>query len=133
MRKRTGHGHRLTKADRFEIQRRVAAGEPFSPAAAAVGCSTKSIQRFMRHTGGMRPKAWNRSSTQLSLAEREEILRGEADRVLWIRSPARDGYDRGQIARGGRPRHPRALGRLCWRASVAALRSGPWSSARPGK
>jgi hypothetical protein len=55
MGQRVDHGFRLTEADRFEIQRRVTAGETFAAAAAAVGCSTKSIQRFMRHTGGMRP------------------------------------------------------------------------------
>jgi transposase, IS30 family len=76
MGKRVDHGHRLTEADRFEIQRRVTAGETFATAAAAAGCSTKSIQRFMRHTGGMRPKVWKRSRRHLSLAEREDILRG---------------------------------------------------------
>lgn len=76
MGKRPDYAHRLTEADRFEIQRRVTAGETFASAATAVGCSTKSIQRFMKHTGGMRPKAWNRSPRQLSLAEREELLRG---------------------------------------------------------
>lgn len=76
MGKRVDHAHRLTEADRFEIQRRVTAGETFAAAAAAVGCSTKSIQRFMAQTGAMRPKAWSRSPRQLSLAEREELLRG---------------------------------------------------------
>ncbi len=76
MKKQVDHGHRLTEADRFEIQRRVTAGETFAAAPAAVGCSTKSIQRFMARTGGMRPKAWNRSPRHLSLAEREELLRG---------------------------------------------------------
>jgi IS30 family transposase len=76
MGKRVDHGHRLTETDRFEIQKRVAAGSTFAEAAAAVGCSTKSIQRFMAWTGGMRTKAWSRSSRHLSLAEREELLRG---------------------------------------------------------
>src|SRR5690349_16167105 len=76
MSKRVDHGHRLTEADRFEIQRRITAGETFAAAAAAVGCSTKSIQRFMRRTGGMRPKAWNRSARHVSVSEREDILRG---------------------------------------------------------
>ncbi len=76
MGKRVDHAHRLTESDRFEIQRRVAAGETFAAAAAAVGCSTKSIQRFVVRTGGMRPKAWNRSPRHLSLAEREDLLRG---------------------------------------------------------
>lgn len=73
MRQRVDHGHRLTEADRFEIQRRVTAGETFAEAASAVGCSSKSVQRFMRHTGGMRPRLWNRSLRHLSLAEREDV------------------------------------------------------------
>src|SRR6266508_503933 len=52
MGKRVDHAHRLTESDRFEIQRCVA------------------------RTGGMRPKAWNRSPRHLSLAEREDLLRG---------------------------------------------------------
>jgi hypothetical protein len=44
MGQRVDHGFRLTEADRFEIQRRVTAGETFAAAAAAVGCSTKSIR-----------------------------------------------------------------------------------------
>jgi hypothetical protein len=47
MPKRADYGHRLTEADRLEIQRRVTGGEAFASVAAAVGCSTKSIQRFM--------------------------------------------------------------------------------------
>lgn len=76
MRKRADYGHRLTEADRLEIQRRVTAGETFASAAAAVGCSTKSIQRFMAWTGAMRPKVRTRSPRHLSLADREEVLRG---------------------------------------------------------
>jgi IS30 family transposase len=73
---RGDHAHRLTNADREEIQRRVAAGETFAAAATAVGCSTKSIQRFIAKTGGMPPRPRKRSPRHLSLAEREEILRG---------------------------------------------------------
>lgn len=76
MRKRADYSHRLTEADRLEIQRRVTAGETFASAAAAVGCSTKSIQRFMAWTGAMRPKVRKRSPRHLSLADREEVLRG---------------------------------------------------------
>ena len=76
MRKRADYGHRLTEADRLEIQRRVTSGETFASAAAAVGCSTKSIQRFMAWTGAMRPKVRTRSPRHLSLADREEVLRG---------------------------------------------------------
>ena len=61
MGQRTDRGHRLTEADRFEIQRRISAGDIFAAAAAAVGCSTKSIQRFLAYTGGMRPVTRKRS------------------------------------------------------------------------
>lgn len=47
------HGRRLSQADHLEIQRRISEGETFAIAAAAVGCSTKSIQRFMARTGGL--------------------------------------------------------------------------------
>src|SRR5467141_3083581 len=76
MRRRGDNGHRLSEADRFEIQRRVSAGASFMAAAQAVGCSKKSIQRFLARTGGVAAKAWHRSARQLSLAEREELLRG---------------------------------------------------------
>ena len=76
MGKRADHGHRLTEADRTEIQRRVSAGERFVDAATAVGCSSKSVQRFMAWTGGMRPTTRNRSPRHLSAVEREELSRG---------------------------------------------------------
>ena len=60
-RRRAGHGRRLSHEDHVEIQRRVSEGETFASAAAAVGCSTKSIQRFMARTGGMMPRALARS------------------------------------------------------------------------
>ena len=56
MRRWGDHGRRLSAADHLEIQRRVSAGETFASAAAAVGCSPKSIQRFIASTGGFKPK-----------------------------------------------------------------------------
>ena len=75
-RRRADHGRRLSHEDHVEIQRRVSVGETFASAAAAVGCSTKSIQRFMARTGGMMPRAQARSPLRLSLADREELSRG---------------------------------------------------------
>ena len=43
----SGNPRRLSRADRLEIERLIWGGETFATAAAAVGCSTKSIQRFM--------------------------------------------------------------------------------------
>jgi IS30 family transposase len=76
MRRRADYGKRLSELDRSEIQRRVSEGETFACAAAAVGCSTKSIQRFMARTGGIGLSVRKRSPLRLSIAEREEISRG---------------------------------------------------------
>jgi hypothetical protein len=38
-----GRAHRLTSGERWELQRRVRAGETHKSAAAAVGCSAKSV------------------------------------------------------------------------------------------
>jgi IS30 family transposase len=75
-RRRSDSGNRLSVEDHREIQRRVTEGETFALAAAAVGCSTKSIQRFMARTGGLFPKARERSPLRLSPGDREELSRG---------------------------------------------------------
>ena len=67
---------RLSFAERLELQRRVGDGERFEDVAASVGCSTKSIQRLLARTGGIRPRVTERSARRLSLGEREEISRG---------------------------------------------------------
>src|SRR6185295_11078985 len=70
------HGHRLTFSERLEIQQRVRSGESFVAAATAVGCSSKSVQRLLAKTGGVKPRTKPRSALRLSLADREEISRG---------------------------------------------------------
>jgi IS30 family transposase len=72
----SGNAKRLSQADRSEIERRICAGETFEVAAAAVGCSTKSIQRFLALTGGLKRRVRARSPLRLSLADREELSRG---------------------------------------------------------
>jgi IS30 family transposase len=71
----SGNARRLSRADRLEIERRIWGGETFAAAAAAVGCSTKSIQRFIALTGGLKPRR-QRSPRRLSTSEREELSRG---------------------------------------------------------
>jgi len=71
-----GTAHRLTPAERLELLRLVRAGETYQAAARAVGCSSKSVQRLLVKTGGMKPRPTTRSALRLSLAEREEISRG---------------------------------------------------------
>lgn len=70
------HGRRLSAAERAALLARVAAGDTHAMAAAAMGCSTKSIQRLFVHTGGLAPRRRRRSPLRLSLGEREDISRG---------------------------------------------------------
>ena len=72
----TGNVRRLSEADRAEIERRIQDGETFATIAAAVGCSTKSIQRYLALTGGIKQRRRQRSALRLSLCEREEISLG---------------------------------------------------------
>ena len=54
----TGNARRLSEADRREIERRIHSGETFEVVAGAVGCSTKSIQRYLALTGGIRIRSY---------------------------------------------------------------------------
>jgi IS30 family transposase len=72
----SGNAKRLSHADRSQIERLIWGGETFETAAAAVGCSTKSIQRFLALTGGLKRRVKERSALRLSLADREDISRG---------------------------------------------------------
>lgn len=72
----SGNPRRLSQADLSEIERLIWGGETFEAAAAAVGCSTKSIQRFLALTGGVKRRVKERSALRLSLADREELSRG---------------------------------------------------------
>lgn len=72
-----GQGTHLTGAEHGEIHRRIEAGETFVKVAAAIGCSTKSIQRLLDgKPGAARRKTRARSARRLSSAEREELSRG---------------------------------------------------------
>lgn len=72
----TGNARRLSEADRVEIERRIHEGETFATVGAAVGCSTKSIQRYLALTGGIKRRTTVRSALRLSPGEREEISLG---------------------------------------------------------
>src|SRR5687768_11299957 len=72
----SGNARRLSQADRATIERLIWGGATFEAAATAVGCSTKSIQRFLALTGGLKSRLKVRSPLRLSLAEREDLSRG---------------------------------------------------------
>jgi IS30 family transposase len=117
----TGQGRRLTVADRAELLRRIGEGETFARAAAAVGCSTKSIQRLRRRGGGIKPRPTARAALRLSLAEREEISRSVGAAESYRAIAGRLGRAPSTIARdvavnGGRRRY------RAWRADTRATR-----------
>ena len=145
MRRREKYG-RLSEKDRLEIGDRIWSGQTHAEAAAAVGCSTKSIQRLLTRTGGLAPRGRNRSPCQLTVAEREEISRGlragDSFRVIaraWAgrrqrsreKSPptARDN----DIGPGGRSGgRLKRLGVRRWRSSLAAPDcGGKWNVCSP--
>lgn len=72
----SGNARRLSHADRATIEKLIQQGATFEAAAAAAGCSTKSIQRFLATTGGVKRRLKARSPLRLSLADREELSRG---------------------------------------------------------
>src|SRR5260221_14003248 len=109
----TGNARRLSQADRLEIERRIRGGETFETAAAAVGCSTKSIQRYLALTGGLKSRLRERSAVRLSLAERQEGSRGlVAGDSLRTIAP-RLGRAPSTISRGGACDGPPAANPAC--------------------
>jgi IS30 family transposase len=134
----SGNPRRLSRTDLAEIERLIFEGATFEKAAAAVGCSTRSIQRFLATTGGLRRRLKVRSPLRLSLAEREELSRGlvagNSLRTIAMRlrrapstisrdvawSGSRSGYrawraDRDAVERGRRPKPAKLAldARLC--------------------
>lgn len=67
---------RFSEAERDEIRRRLAAGRRHKAIAAAVGASTKAVQRLIYADRKPPPASLFSSETRLTLAEREEISRG---------------------------------------------------------
>jgi IS30 family transposase len=119
----SGNPRRLSHVDRAEIERRVWGGETFETAAAAVGCSTKSIQRFLAATGGVKRRIKERSPLRLSLAEREELSRGlvagESLRAIATRLRRAPSTISREVGWSGARERYRA-----WRADEAAVRRG---------
>ena len=76
-----------TAAERSNSQERIRGGETFARAAAAVGCSTKSIQRLLGGAGVPEAAAQASALLRLSLAEREEIRVGPVRWSPVARSP----------------------------------------------
>jgi len=118
----TGNARRLSRADRSQIERLIWGGETFAAAAAVVGCSTKSIQRFVALTGGVKRRVKERSALRLSLADREEVSRGllagESLRRIATRLERAPSTISREVAWSGRH------GYRGWRADSEAIRRG---------
>jgi len=119
----SGNPRRLSQADLAEIERRIWAGETFATAAAAVGCSTRSIQRFLALSGGLKRRVKARSPLRLSLADREELSRGlvagDSLRTIATRLRRAPSTISREVAWSGTRRRYRA-----WRADSEATRRG---------
>jgi len=119
----SGNARRLSHADRSEIERLIWGGETFETAAAAVGCSTRSIQRFLALTGGLKRRIKVRSALRLSLAEREELSRGlvagDSLRTIAARLQRAPSTISREVAWNGPRNHYRA-----WRADSQAIERG---------
>ena len=114
-------GGSLRATERAELLRRIRDGETFEAAAAAVGCSSKSVQRLLVRAGGVNPRTRARARVRLSLAEREEISRGliagDSLRVIGARlRRSASTVSRDVAANGGRRRY------RGWWADVRAVR-----------
>ena len=117
----SGQSHRLAPAERSELLRLVRSGETYQAAARVVGCSSKSVQRLLAKTGGIKPRSTPRSALRLSPAEREEISRGllagESCRRIAARLHRAPSTVSREVAANGRREQYRA-----WRADSRASR-----------
>ncbi|MCH7901949.1 MAG: helix-turn-helix domain-containing protein [Acidobacteria bacterium] len=68
----------FTEVERVEVWERRQAGEGNRSIGRRLGRSAGSIRAFVESSGGVRPPVRQRSRSQLSLTEREEISRGIA-------------------------------------------------------
>ena len=113
----------LTSAERLEIRRRVATGEPIGRVAAGVGRSSRLVHLVLRRAGGLPPRISPRSMLRLSEAEREEISRGLRAGESCRRIAARLARAPSTVSRevglnGGRQRY------RAWRAEAGAAHRG---------
>jgi IS30 family transposase len=119
----TGNARRLSEADRVEIEGRIHDGETFATVAGAVGCSTKSIQRYLALTGGVKRRTRRRAALRLSLSEREEIslglAAGESLRAIGRRLARAPSTISREVSWSGSRSAYRA-----WRADAAAIERG---------
>jgi len=119
----TGNARRLSHADQAEIERLIRDGETFAATASRVGCSEKSIQRYLASIGGLQSRGRPRSPLHLSREEREEIsrhlLRGESMRAIAARLERAPSTVSREVAwNGGRDDY------RAWRADRAGLERG---------
>jgi IS30 family transposase len=130
-----GHGRRLSKSVRSELNRLWHEGESLNAISRALRVSRPTVTRVLRDGGGMPERPRKRSERALSLAEREEISRGlvagESYRVIASRirrSPSTVSREVG--LNGGRNRYravdadARALGALARPKTCKLARHG---------
>lgn len=117
----SGPGHRLSPEDSRSLQALLGTGITHQAAAAAVGCSAKSVQRLLRRTGGVKARCTPRAGIRLSTLEREEISRGmqagiSCRAIARLLGRSASTVSRDVAAGGGRTRY------RAWRAEARACR-----------
>ena len=121
-----GHGSgpadRLTPEERGRLQALIRSGHTHKEAAVVIGCSSKSVQRLLARSGGLKSRSKPRSALRLSTAEREEISRGmqaglscRSIAKLLGRSPST--VSRDVAVSGGRGQY------RAWRADASSVRA----------
>lgn len=118
----TGNARRLSRVDRAQIERLIWGGGTSATTAAVVGCSTKSIQRYLALSRGLKRRVKERSALRLSLADREELSRGlvagDSLRAIAKRLGRAPSTISREVAWNGRHRY------RAWRADSEAISRG---------
>ncbi len=126
MRRRRGfNGNRLSRAEQLKLLHLVADGAKHGDAAVGMEVSTKTVQRLVARTGGLRPRNRPRSPLRLSLAEREEVSLGLRTGRSFRAIAGMIGRAPSTVSRevwnnGGRSRY------RAWRADEAAAERSGW-------
>ena len=110
----------LTVPQKQEVQARWVAGESNEAIAAALGRSTRQIERIRTEDGGSGPPPRRRSARVLSAAEREEISRGLAAGLSRREIARRLGRAPSTVSREVARHRDRRYGYRAWRADLEA-------------
>src|SRR5438046_3722574 len=91
----------MTEADKAEVWRRRAGGEPVPMIARHMGRDRDAVRHVVKARGGIPPRTPQRSRRELRVGEREEVSRGLARGESWRAMAGRLGRAHTTLSRGG--------------------------------